>query len=287
MNATSPTDSTFPPAEWNDLTIHQRIALVQAAVGVMTTDAHVSIRGEKANYDFDYITKSALLMRARVLFTQIGVAVLISEDGIEQSGNRTRVTMRVTLACSAAGGVQEASITRSAYGNDPFDKGPQKAGTTAVRIALGDLLMQGGGDVDEQDAVEFREHVHGQALQDGERPATVDQLKFACDLVMKAHLDKAMPTAQHAILRLARAVCQHEIGPGLEVEDAIRLIPSAAISKVIEKIEPVTPATAKMVWDRIAAWEVENGYSSSVDPEDTKIPDAAPLKNADGEDIPF
>jgi hypothetical protein len=267
------------PPEIDEWTIHARLALAQQVVGHMQTDGHVSIRTEKASYDFDYLTKSSLLMKARLIFSALHVAVLISEDGIEQNGNRTRVTMRVTLTCGEG---DSLSVVRSAYGNDPFDKGPQKGGTTAVRLALGDLLMQGGGDVDEHEAIPFTQNV----VASGDRPATVDQLRFATDLVMRLGLDKAMPTATHAVLRLSRPITQGEIGPGLPVEDAIRLIPAAAASKLIERLEALKPGPAvpKAVWDKVAEWEVEGGYSKSVEPEDTKLPDAPP---ASDDDVPF
>lgn len=272
--------SDAPPEDGAEGTgsIHGRIARVQAKVRNMPKDKTAKIKMKAGGeYSFDYITKGALEAEVRGLLSPEGVAIYISEESIVQNGNRCIVTVAITLACDTgtarnAAGVQlppemtTVTIKRSGYGNADDDKGPAKAGTTAVRLALADLLLQGGDDVAEHDYVEFRPTVHGQALVEGDRPATPEQLKYALDLVMRSQLDKAMPTGGHAVLRLSRAVTQQEIAPGLEVVDALRLIPQAAISKVIERIERVQPAGAKAVWDKIAEWEVEQGLSPDMDP---------------------
>lgn len=270
--------------------IHARVARVQAAVRNMPKDKTATIQMKNGGtYSFDYITKGALEAEARQMLCAEGVAIYVSEESIEQTGNRCRVTVAITLACdlsrftASKPPASEITIKRSGYGNADDDKGPAKAGTTAVRLALADLLLQGGDDVAEHDYVEYRPSIPGQALVEGDRPATPQQLKYAADLVMRSQLDRAMPSASHAILRLSRAVTQQEIAPGLEVNDALRLIPSAAISKVIERIESVQPAGAKAVWDKVAAWEVEQGLSPDMDP----TAEAKAQYDARDDDVPF
>lgn len=288
MNASvqdAPPEYAEPP-EIGTGSIYDRVARVQAKVRNMPKDKTARIKMKQGGeYSFDYITKGALEAEARALFSPEGVAILISEESIIQNGNRCVVTVSITLACGGHDPESHIVVKRSGYGNADDDKGPAKAGTTAVRLALADLLLQGGDDVAEHDYVEFRPTVHGQALVEGDRPATPEQLKYALDLVMRSQLDKAMPTGGHAVLRLSRAVTQQEIAPGLEVVDALRLIPQAAISKVIERIERVQPAGAKAVWDKIAEWEVEQGLSPDMDPVGGEIktePQSIP-----GTDIPF
>lgn len=279
MNATT---TTPDEQEYGDVegigtgSIHARIARVQRTVRNMPKNKTATIRMKNGGeYSFDYIDKGALEAEVRNLLSPEGVAIYISEERIEQTGNRCIVTVAITLACDAQGLPDFMTIKRSGYGNADDDKGPAKAGTTAVRLALADLLLQGGDDVAEHDYVEYRPDVAGQALQPGDRPATVDQLKFATDLIMRLGLDKANTTAMHALIRLCRPIAQGEIGPGLPVEDAIRLIPAPVASKLIERLEKLTPGPAVpgAVWDKITEWEVEGGYSASVEPEDTKVPE--------------
>lgn len=270
-------------------TIYERIARVQATVADIPTNKTASITSQRTGgtYSFDYMTKGLLEKHVRELFAPEGVAVIVSEEAIRQDSNRCIITIAITLAVSAE---EMVVIRRSAYGNDDSDKGVAKAGTTAVRLALADLLLQGGDDFSEDDNVEYRPHVPGQALQAGDRPASKQQLTYAVDLIMRAHLDKAMPDANHALLRLARPVAQSEIGPGEEVVDAIRLIPQNVMSKLIERLEIAAkaPKGAKQVWDQVAEWEVANGYKHSVNPEDTKIePSRGGVPGADGTDLPF
>lgn len=282
MNATSSTPDVPEGAD-----LFARIAGAQAAIANLVADKTAEIPFKKADgsygkFSYSYLTKSALMMHARSELAARGVAILPSQVLIEQEKNRTKVTMRVQLFY----GTQSISIERTGYGHADDDKGPAKAGTTAVRLALSDLLLQGGdevsGDFEEQ---EFRE---GQNLDPGERPASTQQLKYLNDLVMRLQLDKAVPTSAHAILRLSRPIAQSEIGPGLEVVDAIRVIPQAVASKLIERLEGLTPGAAlpKTVWDKVTEWEVEFGYAASVEPEDTKIEPPA-IKEPGEEDIPF
>lgn len=276
------------PVEIGSGSIYSRIARVQAKVRNMPRNKTATIQMKNGgSYSFDYIDKGALEAEARALFSPEGVAIMISEDSIQQTGNRCIVTVAITLACGGRDPESHVVIKRSGYGNADDDKGPAKAGTTAVRLALADLLLQGGDDVAEHDYVEFRPNVAGQALVEGDRPATAQQLKYAADLIYRAQLDKAMPDANHALLRLSRPIAQSEIGPGLGVVDAIRLIPQAVASKLIERLETYAqnPKGAGVVWEKVAEWEAENGYAASVNPEDTKLPPPAAY---DGEeDIPF
>jgi hypothetical protein len=279
LNATTPTPE--PGAS-----LAERIADAQASIAslVATKTAEISFKkpdGSYGKFSYSYLDKSTLMAHARQELAGRGVAVLPSQVSITQEKNRTAVTMRVTLLH----GSESFSVERTGYGHADDDKGPSKAGTTAVRLALADLLLQGGdepsGDFQEAD---FREH---QNLDPGDRPATPEQLKYAGDLVMRAQLDKAMPDAGSAVLRLARPIAQSEIGPGLEVPDALRLIPQPVMSKLIERLEKYAenPKGAKVVWDKVAEWEGANGYANSVNPEDTKIEAPAPVDP--DEEIPF
>jgi hypothetical protein len=270
--------------------IHERIARVQRAVRNMPKNKTATIKSQRTGmeYSYDYIDKGALEAECRQLLSVEGVAIWISEDSIEQTGNRCIVTLTITLAINDGEMPGESfSIKRSGYGTDDSDKGPAKAGTTAVRLALADLLLQGGDDVAEHDYVEYRADVAGQALQAGDRPATVEQLKLAGDLVCRAQLDRAMPTPLHAVLRLSRPIAQSEIGPGLQPEEAVRLIPLPVMSKLIERLETyaANPKGAKAVWDKVAEWEGANGYSNSVEAADTLV--ASDPVEAKPDDTPF
>jgi hypothetical protein len=267
--------------------IHKRIARVQSAVADMKPDKTATITMKNGGqYSFDYISKSALEVQARKLFAPEEVAVIVSEETITQNGNRCIVTVQITLSCDEGSVV----IRRSGYGNADDDKGPAKAGTTAVRLALGDLLLQGGDEVAGEDTTEYRADVVGQALQAGDQPATRSQIQYAIDLIMRSQLDRAMPTAAHALVRLARAVSQVEIAPGVPANDAVSVIPAKVISKVIERIENVQPAGARSVWEKVAAWEVEAGFSPDVDAGRGELqpikPDLQPTGEGD-DSIPF
>lgn len=257
MNDTAP--PTLDPATAG---LMERIAYVQATVANMTADKTAEIPTKAGGkFSYSYMTKSALMQMARSQFSPLGVAIIPSQQSIEQAGNRTHVTMQLTLRYK----VDEFIITGSAYGHADDDKGPAKARTTAVRLMLADLLLQGGDEVEgnvQEDS--FREATATEVP--GEVYATAEQLKYAHDLVCRAQLDKAMPTASHAILRLARAIVQQPIGVGMNVPDALHLIPQAAASKLIEKIENVKPVSAKAVWDGVAKWELEQGLSPDVEP---------------------
>lgn len=298
MNATTPPDEQPEVAPYvapegdEDVrgtgSIYARIARVQGLVRDIKHNKTATIKTKTGGeYSFDYITKGLLEQHARALFAPEGVAVLIDEETIQQDSNRCKVRVAVTLACDDSA----VTLHRTGYGNADDDKGPAKAGTTAVRLLLADLLLQGGDDVQEEDSVDYRPHVQGQALQEGDRPATPEQLKYATDLIFRAQLDKAMPDATHALLRLARPIAQSEIGPGLEVVDALRLIPQPVASKLIERLEvyAANPKGAKLVWEKVAEWEGANGYSNGVNPEDTKSRsgEGPPLLDANGQPIPF
>lgn len=290
MNATTPGSEPDSPIRFPDAsaTLSDRIAAAQAAIANIVADKTAEIPfkkndGSYGKFSYTYLTKSTLMAHARQQLAGRGVAIIPSQVSIEQDKNRTVVTMRLTLSH----GAESLSMERTGYGHADDDKGPAKGGTSAVRLMLADLLMQGGdepsGDFEEQ------EYRPDQTLEPGERPATREQLKFGLDLVMKAQLDKAMPTGGHALLRLARPIAQGNIGAGLEVPDALALIPGTVISKLIERLEKYAenPKGAKTVWDQVAKWETDNGFTPGVDPEDTKVTDPPPLLNARGEEIPF
>lgn len=266
MNATAPDDL---PA---DAGLADRIAAAQAAMTNMVADKTAEIPFKKADgtygkFSYTYMTKSALLAAARAQLASRGVAILPSQVSITQDKNRTSVTVRVELRH----GDEMFAIERTGYGHADDDKGPAKAGTSALRLAMADLLLQGGDEVSGDFAEQ--EYRADQQLSPGELVATAEQIRFATDLIMRAQLDKAMPTAAHALVRMARPISPDSVPTDIDPVEAVKLIPQGVMSKLIERLEApaANPKGAKVVWDKVAEWEASHGYAKDVGPQ-TALP---------------
>lgn len=119
------------------------MAAAQSAIGDVERDETARIQSAKANYSYSYISESRIYQNVRRVLSPMGVAIFVScVDRKTQNG-----TTWVAIEIRFRKGDETETIRGEAQGDDPGDKGYNKAMTTAVRIALTKQFLQ-GGDVD-------------------------------------------------------------------------------------------------------------------------------------------
>ena len=129
--------------------IWQRISAVMSVVGFIEPDKEVKIGGG----GYGYISHDMVANKLRRAFMLYGLAIHPTVINHEKDGNRTELTVRVTVV--NIDDPQETVETEAiGYGVDQSDKGPGKAYSYAVKYALMKLFMLNSADDIENSDIE-------------------------------------------------------------------------------------------------------------------------------------
>lgn len=261
-------------------------------------DFSVSKDGVNPHFNYSYMTEPALFAAARSALAASGLSATISfENGMHEivttydreTGNEKPNIMATVTARLTIRDVVGNSVECLAYGQgiDPADKAYAKAMTMAAKYVVQKAFMIGvdSDDTDSQNADPVRRRSGGSRAAAGGGVASEKQIKFATDLVKRAHLDKAMPNPDQALLRLLRHELKKEVALDAPTAAVIAAIDKGAMTSLIDKLQTVKPAAAGTVWDRVAAWEVEQGISSDMTPGGGEAATDMPPANPEGQPI--
>ena len=136
------------------LNIYQKINRIMQEVSYIQKDAKITLqRGSYTAVSYD-----GMIGRIRRFFCEQGVAVVPSAFGTEVEGNRTKLKV-MTLFINVDDPEDRFSVDTYAHSDDNTDKGPGKAYTYAVKMALLKVLMLQSGDNEEEVVVEHRAEI--------------------------------------------------------------------------------------------------------------------------------
>lgn len=108
-----------------------RVWRIAQEFGVVTKDGKMA--QEAGGYGFTTI--DAMLARARTLFDRHGVLTVPRLISHSQDGNRTALQVEVDFV-NIDEPADKITVPAVGYGNDKTDKGPPKAHTQAIKIAI-------------------------------------------------------------------------------------------------------------------------------------------------------
>lgn len=145
------------------MSLYAKIAQVQAEIGGLKSDKTANV----GQYQYDYITDSAIFAQVRHRLAPLGVATFVSVESEEQRDVMSVVHVRVTFVDESG---EQFSIRSVGYGVDRADKGCGKAITSAVRYAFTKTFLQGGDEDPEQEYIERAPRVNGHARPVPEQP---------------------------------------------------------------------------------------------------------------------
>ena len=127
------------------LNVYQKINRIMQEVSYIHKDAKITLqRGSYTAVSYD-----GMIGRIRRFFCEQGVAVVPSVFSAEVEGNRTKMKV-MTLFINADDPEDRFSVDTYAHSDDNTDKGPGKAYTYAVKMALLKVLMLQSGDNEEE-----------------------------------------------------------------------------------------------------------------------------------------
>ena len=136
------------------LNVYQKINRIMREVSYIHRDAKITLqRGSYKGVRYD-----VLIGKIRQYFCDEGVIVVPSIFGTEVEGNRTKMKV-MTLFINADDPEDRFSIETYSHSDDNTDKGPGKAYTYAVKMALLKVLMLESGDNEEEVVVEHKEEL--------------------------------------------------------------------------------------------------------------------------------
>ena len=136
------------------LNIYQKINRIMQEVSYIHRDAKITLqRGSYKGVRYD-----VLIGKIRQYFCNEGVIVVPSIFGTEVEGNRTKMKV-MTLFINADDPEDRFSIETYSHSDDTTDKGPGKAYTYAVKMALLKVLMLESGDNEEEVVVEHKDEL--------------------------------------------------------------------------------------------------------------------------------
>ena len=136
------------------LNVYQKINRIMQEVSYIHKDAKITLqRGSYKGVRYD-----VLIGKIRQYFCDEGVIVVPSIFGTEVEGNRTKMKV-MTLFINADDPEDRFSIDTYSHSDDNTDKGPGKAYTYAVKMALLKVLMLESGDNEEEVVVEHKEEL--------------------------------------------------------------------------------------------------------------------------------
>ena len=127
------------------LNIYQKINRIMQEVSYIQKDAKITLqRGSYTAVSYD-----GMIGRIRRFFCEQGVAVVPSVFSTEVEGSRTKIKV-MTLFINIDDPEDRFSVDTYAHSDDSTDKGPGKAYTYAVKMALLKVLMLQSGDNEEE-----------------------------------------------------------------------------------------------------------------------------------------
>ena len=127
------------------LNIYQKINRIMQEVSYIQKDAKITLqRGSYTAVSYD-----GMIGRIRRFFCEQGVAVVPSVFSTEVEGSRTKIKV-MTLFINVDDPEDRFSVDTYAHSDDNTDKGPGKAYTYAVKMALLKVLMLQSGDNEEE-----------------------------------------------------------------------------------------------------------------------------------------
>ena len=133
------------------LNIYQRLNQIMQEVSYIHKDAKITLqRGSYKGVRYD-----VLIGKIRQHFCGHGVAIVPSISVVEAEGNRTKMKV-MTLFVNVDDPEDRFSIETYSHSDDTTDKGPGKAYTYAVKMALLKVLMLESGDNEEEVVVEHK-----------------------------------------------------------------------------------------------------------------------------------
>ena len=135
------------------LNVYQKINRIMQEVSYIHKDAKITLqRGSYTAVSYD-----GMIGRIRRFFCEQGVAVVPSVFGTEAEGNRTKLKV-MTLFINVDNPEDRFSVDTYAHSDDNTDKGPGKAYTYAVKMALLKVLMLQSGD-NEEEVIETKDEL--------------------------------------------------------------------------------------------------------------------------------
>ena len=127
------------------LNVYQKINRIMQEVSYIHKDAKITLqRGSYTAVSYD-----GMIGRIRRFFCEQGVAVVPSVFSTEVEGSRTKIKV-MTLFINVDDPEDRFSVDTYAHSDDNTDKGPGKAFTYAVKMALLKVLMLQSGDNEEE-----------------------------------------------------------------------------------------------------------------------------------------
>ena len=142
------------PTITKGLNVYQKINRIMQEVSYIHRDAKITLqRGSYKGVRYD-----VLIGKIRQHFCDEGVIVVPSIIGTEVEGNRTKMKV-MTLFVNVDDPQDRFSIETYSHSDDTTDKGPGKAYTYAVKMALLKVLMLESGDNEEEVVVEHKDEL--------------------------------------------------------------------------------------------------------------------------------
>lgn len=131
--------------------IWQRISAVMSVVGFIEPDKEINFGGK--NSGIGYVSHDMVASKLRRAFMLYGLAIHPTVINHEKDGNRTELTVRVTIV-NIDDPKETVETEAVGYGVDQSDKGPGKAYSYAVKYALMKLFMLNSADDIENSDIE-------------------------------------------------------------------------------------------------------------------------------------
>ena len=139
------------PTITKGLNVYQKINRIMQEVSYIHRDAKITLqRGSYKGVRYD-----VLIGKIRQHFCDQGIVIAPSIFVVEAEGNRTKMKV-ITMFINADDPEDRFSIKTYAHSDDTTDKGPGKAYTYAVKMALLKVLMLESGDNEEEVVVEHK-----------------------------------------------------------------------------------------------------------------------------------
>ena len=127
------------------LNVYQKINRIMQEVSYIHKDAKITLKGGS----YTAVSYDGMIGRIRRFFCEQGIAVVPTVSKAEVEGNRTKITVN-TAFINTDNPKERFSVDTYAHSDDYTDKGPGKAYTYAVKMALLKVLMLQSGDNEEE-----------------------------------------------------------------------------------------------------------------------------------------
>lgn len=128
----------------------QRLNLYQRMNKVMMEVEGIQKESKKVNGQYTFVSHDAVARKLHGPLTRWGIMMLPSVVGMMQDGNRTHIRMSIRFV-NIDDPQEFFEVASEAFGIDPSDKGPGKAMSYAVKMALLKVFCLETGDDIEND----------------------------------------------------------------------------------------------------------------------------------------